>query len=222
MKKTIFSVLTLAIMAFGLTSCNDENKNPEDPNNDANKPAQESHVTLSSHARYTPVDGGLDLYGAEDGYFDIDLSLLGGITFDELNQFLTSGGAVPKDMVMLYLDLGSTEEEAIPSGSYVVDFNGADEADRRANGICYAEALVVPQGTDMEAAEDLEPYMVISGTLEVVYSNGNYTLDFTGKLKDGSDVTSHYEGALTVLYDDREDGDLFAPAFTKKAKRNKR
>ena len=181
----------VALVATLFTACNKENEptTPEEPTV-PELPDSKDYIRLEGVSSAVSEFSILQFYGLQtNGSNDLDLYVYAGITKYEMDN-MTAETRLENDVYILYLDLGASESDNIPAGTYVVN----SDSDRLNGVIVDARIDYLPEGSGPSTTPTR--YAIESGSLEVKNENNIYSMEFKGVTKTGKAVIAYYDGNL--------------------------
>ena len=191
MKKLFLMVCLIGTMGMLFTACTKENE----PNDGSGDVDNKEYVSMENLGKAESKFLIVNYYGLEtSGTEDIDVLLYAGITKEEVDN-MDANSIIEEDVFILYMDVGTSQKEYIPTGVYPV----RTEENRQVGTICDIRIQHFPAGSGLASKPNVYP--ITEGALEVRYDNGIYRFNFNGKGSNGDIVVADFTG--TAHYFDR-------------------
>ena len=182
-------------MLGSLTACSDSNSSSS-TSDTTTKTNSDSSISITGHTDVLTTYAKLESDASEIDYlFTSKLMIFGGVSADEADDLASgkSGYVAESDIAVVTLWLLSTKEKYIPSVSYTyVEISTTVYAEK--NNFFTATIDYTPEGSTVGSGT--KSYTFESGTMIVLYNNGNYTIRLHGKSTEGKSIVINYEGTV--------------------------
>lgn len=200
MKHFSLNFTILLVLLFGLYAC--EGYGPGGPpKNDYtyDEPfVRYNYISTDSAGEVLPVYLYKSLYGEFNDGYDIDLNIYAGLSCTVLDSIISHEAVLPTDVIHLYLDLGSSEEEYLPTGRYTLVYDSVNAVERSPLVIANAYLFYYPKGTDFSEPidETANYYRVISADMDVRHGTDSCFFFLSGRLHDNTRVKLYFDGRV--------------------------
>ena len=162
-----------------------------------------NYINIDNSEEYAITAVTLTYYGKDvNSIEDLDLIFYCGVSYSELDSIYDN---VPLDneYQILYFTIGTNDSLMLPNGSYPLNL----DTTRVMNTISFAEYRNIPKGGfgGLDPSQSDYYQEIISGTLNGVYYEKQYSFAFEGKTKSGKIIHLNYQGYVEYrsIYDEK-------------------